>query len=106
MAWTDADGAQLTGEHGYTLLLSPNPPADALWSITLLTCATPVSTPTQSIAVPSAIASGTRRSAASSPNRQRDHDCSFGLNAACGVSPFRGVFGECSVDSGGGRNGR
>jgi uncharacterized cupin superfamily protein len=35
MAWTDADGAQLTGEHGYTLLLSPNPPTDALWSIAI-----------------------------------------------------------------------
>jgi hypothetical protein len=59
MTWTGADGAQLTGEHGYTVLLSPNPPVDAFWSITTLTCATPVSSPTQSIAIPSAIAPDT-----------------------------------------------
>ncbi|WP_448809064.1 DUF1254 domain-containing protein [Agromyces bauzanensis] len=33
--YTDADGAQLTGAHGYELRLAEAPPADAFWSITM-----------------------------------------------------------------------
>ena len=59
MTWTDADGAQLTGEHSYTM--SPPPPRRPTrpGRSRCRTCATPVSSPTQSIAIPSAIAPGT-----------------------------------------------
>jgi hypothetical protein len=35
MTWVDADGQELTGEHSYTLRLSPPPPVDAFWSLTM-----------------------------------------------------------------------
>lgn len=35
MTFVDADGAQLTGDHDYELTLSPPPPVDAFWSITM-----------------------------------------------------------------------
>lgn len=35
MTFVDGDGAQLTGDHDYELTLSPPPPVDAFWSITM-----------------------------------------------------------------------
>jgi hypothetical protein len=35
MTYVDADGQQLTGEHDYELTLSPPPPVDAFWSVTM-----------------------------------------------------------------------
>lgn len=33
--YTDAEGAQLTGEHRYQVTFSPTPPNDAFWSVTM-----------------------------------------------------------------------
>ncbi|MGW6004524.1 DUF1254 domain-containing protein [Oerskovia enterophila] len=35
MTYVDADGQQLDGAHSYTLRLSPTPPVDAFWSLTM-----------------------------------------------------------------------
>jgi hypothetical protein len=78
MTWTDADGAQLTGEHSYTMSPPPPRPADPARSITMhdLRNSRLVANPIDRY--PVGDRTRYRRGAASSPSRPPDRHCRSG----------------------------